>query len=168
MIDLRDQGRTAMSDITRRLRMSQASGLRTVDADGNFVALGNNPVTSIVYQMATDADGNGVAVSQDMSLGLTPQRIFALDTNDANGDGRTITQLVELQADGTFIRVLSNNISPVVATADAGPYYGAPAGGLVFQDVGTGIQVTLILRKRADGVGPTMVTRLDQIVSPRN
>src|SRR5690606_12547026 len=120
---------------------------QTLDAGGNPVPLGGGPVTSIVYQRPDDLDGNGNALDAAMNLELRPARIFTIDTNDANGDGRTVTQLVELNADGSFRRVLCNNVSPAVAPQGGAGFYDAPLGGLTFQQVGGGIQITLIQRR---------------------
>lgn len=165
LIMLRQESRLAMQSIVQNLRMAQAASLQT-NAGGGFAALDNNPTTNLAYRRVADIDGNGVALSQDLSLGLTPTLWYTLDFNDANGDGQTATQLIQLRQDGTVARVLANHISPVVVRND---FYNTPLGGLVFQDVGGGtIQVTLIMRHQPDPTGPTMVTRLDELVSPRN
>ena len=165
LIMLRQESRLAMQSIVQNLRMAQAASLQT-SVGGVFTPLDNNPTTNLAYQRVADVDGNGSALNQDLSLGLTPALWYTLDLNDANGDGQTLTQLVQLRQDGTVARVLANHISPVVVRND---FYNTPLGGLVFQDVGGGtIQVTLIMRHQPDPTGPTMVTRLDELVSPRN
>ena len=165
LIMLRQESRLAMQSIVQNLRMAQAASLQT-NAGGGFVPLDNNPTTNLSYRRVADMDGNGNALNQDLTLGLTPALWYTLDLNDANGDGQTATQLVQLRQDGTVARVLANHISPVVVRND---FYNTPLGGLVFQDVGGGtIQVTLIMRHQPDPTGPTMVTRLDELVSPRN
>ena len=165
LIMLRQESRLAMQSIVQNLRMAQAASLQT-NAGGGFAPLDNNPTTNLSYRRVADMDGNGNALNQDLTLGLTPALWYTLDLNDANGDGQTATQLVQLRQDGTVARVLANHISPVVVRND---FYNTPLGGLVFQDVGGGtIQVTLIMRHQPDPTGPTMVTRLDELVSPRN
>ena len=165
LIMLHQESRLAMQSIVQNLRAAQAPTLQT-NAGGGFAALGNNPVTNLQFQRVADIDGNGTALNQDLTTGTTQPFWYTLDLNDANGDGQTFTQLVQLRQDGTVARVLANHISPVVGTND---FYNTPLGGLVFQDVGGGsIQVTLIMRYQPDPTGPTMVTRLDELVSPRN
>ncbi len=165
LIMLRQESRLAMASIVQNIRMAQGGTLQT-NGGGGFAPVDNNPTTNLAFQRVTDLDGNGTALSLDLSLGLTPQLWYTRDLNDANGDGQTATQLVQLRQDGTVARVLANHISPVVVTND---FYNTPIGGLVFQDVGGGtIQVSLILRHQPDPRGPTMVTRLDELVSPRN
>ena len=165
LIMLRQESRLAMQAIVQNIRMAQAASMQT-GAGGVFAPLDNNPTTNLSYRRVADIDGNGVALNQDLSIGLTPALWFTRDLNDANGDGQTLTQLVQLRQDGTVARVLANHISPVVVRND---FYNTPLGGLVFQDVGGGtIQVTLIMRHQPDPTGPTMVTRLDELVSPRN
>ena len=165
LIMLRQESRLAMASIIQNIRMAQADTLQTNGGVG-FVPVDNNPTTNLAFQRVSDVDGNGTALNQDLSLGLTQQLWYTLDFNDANGDGQTATQLVQIRQDGTVVRVLANHISPVVVTND---FYNTPIGGLVFQDVGGGtIQVTLIMRHQPDPRGPTMVTRLDELVSPRN
>jgi len=165
LITLRQESRIAMQSIAQNLRAGQAISLQT-NAGGGFVALDNNPASNVQFQRVADMDGNGTALNQDTSIGLTQQFWYSRDLADANGDGQTVTQLVQFRQDGTVARVLSNHLSPVVRTPDI---YDAPLGGLVFQNVGGGnIQVTLIMRYQPDPTGPTMVTRLDELISPRN
>ena len=165
LIMLRQESRLAMQTIVQNIRMAQASSMLT-DVGGAFAPLDGTPTTTLAFRRVADMDGNGVALNQDLSLGLMPYMSFTRDFNDANGDGQTATQLVQLRQDGTVARVLANHVSPVVVRND---FYNTPLGGLVFQDVGGGtIQVTLIMRHQPDPRGPTMVTRLDELVSPRN
>lgn len=165
LITLRQESRLAMQSIVQNVRSSQASSLQT-NLGGGFVDLDNNPTSNLQFRRVDDIDGNGTALNQDLSMGLTQQFWYTVDTNDVNGDGQTITQLVQMRQDGTVGRVLANHVSPVVRTAD---FYDTPLGGVVFQDVGGGsIQVTLIMRYQPDPTGPMMVTRLDELVTPRN
>ena len=91
-----------------------------------------------------------------------------MDFNDSNGDGRTTQQLVEVLDDGTFVRMLCDNMSPAISPQGGAGYYDAPLGGIMFQQVGDGIQVTLIMRRLSVVSGPTVVGRLDQLVIPKN
>ena len=161
---LNSEARQAMSSIARNLRQSQATSLLT--QNGGFVALNNLPVTNIQFLRVADVDGNGSAIDLNFDPETTGPFWITRDTNDANGDGQTLTQLVRLDQNGQVVEVLANHISPVVVTGDM---YSAPNGGVQFQNIGGGnIQVTLILRHRADPNLPMMVVRVDEVVSPRN
>lgn len=165
LIMLNQEARVAMDSAVRNLRMSPANGVLGWDGTA-FSPLGNAPVTAIQYRRVADMDGNGVAVNQDLSLGLTPPFQLTRDLNDANQDGLTNTQLVRLDQNGNVVEVLANHLSPPMAT---GGFYTAPNGGFEVRNVGGGsIQITLIMRHRPDPASPMMVVRLDEVVSPRN
>ena len=164
VVMLNSEARQAMTSIVRNLRQSQATSLLT--NNGGFVALGNAPVTNVQFMRVADVDGNGSAVNLNFDVETTGPFWITRDTNDANGDGQTLTQLVRIDQNGQVVEVMANHISPVVVTGDM---YSAPNGGVLFQNIGGGnIQVTLILRHRADANLPMMVVRLDEVVSPRN
>jgi len=165
VIMLNAEARQAMISITRNLRQADASTILTNNG-GGFVAMGANAVTNLRLQRVEDIDGNGNALDAAFNPELSQPFWITRDTNDANADGLTLTQLVRLNQAGQVVEVLANHISPVVVTGDM---YSAPNGGVLFQDIGGGsIQVTLILRHRADANLPMMVVRLDEVVSPRN
>lgn len=165
VVMLNAEARTAMQSIVRNLRQAQATTI-TTEAGGVFAALGAGAVTNVQFARVTDLDGNGNALDIDLDLETDGPFRIVTDTNDANGDGLTTTQLVRLDAAGTVVEVVANHLSPAVVTADI---YSAPQGGILFQDIGGGsIQVTLILRHRADVELPMMVVRLDEVVTPRN
>jgi hypothetical protein len=154
-----------MSTIVRNLRQADDATILTNNG-GGFVALGAGAATNIQFQRAEDVDGNGNSLDVNYNLELSQPFWITRDTNDANGDGQTLTQLVRLDQAGQVVEVIANHISPVVVTGDM---YSAPNGGVLFQDIGGGnIQVTLILRHRADVNLPMMVVRMDEVVSPRN
>lgn len=165
VVMLNAEARTAMQSIVRSLRQAPATTIES-EANGAFAALGNAAVTNVRFERVADVDGNGNALDEDMNVETDgPFRIVA-DTNDRNGDGLTTTQLVRLDAANAVVEVLANHLSPAIVTADV---YSAPQGGVLFQDIGGGrLQVTLILRHRADVQLPMMVVRLDEVVSPRN
>ncbi len=165
VVMLNAEARTAMQSIVRNLRQAPASTIET-GANGAFAALGGNAVTNVRFERVTDVDGNGNALDEDLEVETDgPFRIMA-DANDLNGDGLTTAQLVRVDAANTVVEVLANHLSPAIVTADV---YSAPQGGVLFQDIGGGrIQVTLILRHRADVQLPMMVVRLDEVVTPRN
>lgn len=163
-VTLNAEARNAMEKIARNLRQSQASSLTTV-ANGATVTLGNNAVTNIGFRRVADTNNNGNALNAAMAVETAGPFRIAVDTQDRNGDGLTTTQLVRLNAANQVVEVIANHISPVVATGD---YYDASNGGILFQNIGGSIQVTLILRHQANVDLPMMVVRLDEIVSPRN
>jgi len=171
---VRDDGRFAMMEITRSIRMGFRGSM--VEAVENGGPIGATAVSSIRFRRVADEDDNGTAVNEDFSVGDSPPIVYRVDSDDINGDGLTDTQLVEL-IDGQFSRVLANYISPVFVdenNSDSGT--SAPIGGLVFQVQvdkdgkplsDKGIQVTVITRKQVIG-GPVIAARLDQLVTPRN
>lgn len=164
-IMIRQESRIAMQNIVNNLRAAQFASIQTNGPLG-LAPLGPGPTANLQYRRIMDTNGNAIALNQDMSVGLSQPFTYALDLNDANGDGVAGTQLVQLRQDGTVASVLANHISPVVRTND---FFDTPLGGLVFQDLGGGsIQVTLILRHQPSPDRPAMVTRLDEIVTPRN
>lgn len=165
LVMLNSEARQAMSSIVRNLRQADAATILS-NGGGGFAAMGANAQTNIQFQRVEDLDGNGNALNAAMNVEFTTPFWITRDTADANGDGQTLTQLVRINQAGQVVEVLSNHISPVVVTGDM---YSAPTGGALFQDIGGGnIQVTLILRHRADVNLPMMVVRLDEVVSPRN
>lgn len=165
LVMLNSEARQAMSIITRNLRQAQGTSILSNNG-GVFAAMGGIAQTNIQFRRVEDVDGNGSALDVNYDMETTGPFWITRDTNDANGDGQTLTQLVRLNAGGQVVEVIANHISPVVVTATM---YSAPNGGVLFQDIGGGnIQVTLILRHRADVNLPMMVVRLDEVVSPRN
>lgn len=163
-VTLNAEARNAMEIIARNLRQSQLSGLTTV-ANGATVTLGANAVTNIGFSRVADTNNNGNALNAAMAVETAGPFRIVVDTNDANGDGLSTTQLVRLNAANQVVEVIANHISPVVATGD---YYDASNGGILFQNIGGSIQVTLILRHQANVDLPMMVVRLDEVVTPRN
>ena len=77
-----------------------------------------------------------------------------------------MTQLVEYDVNGNLIRVLANNLSPVVNAP--GTPADAPNGGIEFLQIGNGVQVTLIF-SRQTGVNQLPLTfRMVEFITPRN
>lgn len=153
MAVVRDDGRLAMQQMARVLRMARETTIMTIDSTNTTTPLGTTAVDNIRFQPVDDVDANGVAIDTDFEVELAPIVVFALDANDANGDGLTTTQLCEFDANGAVVQVLSNNID---------------AGGLAFQETNGGVQISLQLMRPASGNRPRVVTRMDQVVSTRN
>ena len=165
LVMLNSEARQAMSTVTRNLRQAQASSIMA-NGGGGFAAMGANAENNIHFRRVEDLDGNGNALDAAGDLEVSEAFWITRDTDDANNDGITDTQLVRLNEGGAVVEVIANHISPAM---DTGDMYSAPNGGAIFQDIGGGnIQVTLILRHRADPNLPMMVVRLDEVVSPRN
>ncbi len=150
---LRDEGRTALQYVGRRLRMADSGTLVARGTDGNDEVFGNT-ATILGFQTVSDLDGNGSAVNQDYSVGLAPIAYYGPDLNDANGDGVTTRQLVEIDANGAVTRVFSRHLDP--------------NGGITFQRVNGGIAINLVMRYPAEGIRPEAVLNLSQVVDPRN
>lgn len=159
-----DQVRNATQWLMRELRQATAA---TLNANAF-------PVTSITYRRAADLDGNGTAVDAGYSLETTPVRTISRDAADANGDGRRLDQLVMIQ--GNRVTVLANNLLPDEDTSgnnalNAGEDRNANNvldRGLLFQQVGGGVQVTIQCMHRPSPREPQQLSTMRFIVVPRN
>jgi prepilin-type N-terminal cleavage/methylation domain-containing protein len=154
MAVVRDDGRIALQQMSRILRMARQTSIAFIDGEGNVVPLGNSPVDHIQFQAADDIDGNGVAVAQDFSVEWTPIIAFGVDADDANGDGYSTTQLCQFDENAGVVQVFTNHLDP--------------NGGLLFQNTNGGVQISLQLFRPASGNRAQVVTRMDQVVSVRN
>ncbi|MCH7909724.1 MAG: prepilin-type N-terminal cleavage/methylation domain-containing protein [Candidatus Hydrogenedentes bacterium] len=164
-ITIRDEARLSMQEITRNMRMCSRGTLVSWDT-GVPVPLGAAVSRSIGFQRVEDTTGNGLGVNPDLSVGLGPMMGYGVDGADLNGDGKTVTQLVEYDVNGNPIRVLANNLSPVVNAP--GTPADAPNGGIEFLQIGNGVQVTLIF-SRQTGVNQLPLTfRMVEFITPRN
>lgn len=164
-ITIRDEARLSMQEITRNMRMCSRGTLVSWDT-GAPVAMGAAVSKTIGFQRIEDISGNGVGVNADLSVGLGVMMGYGVDDADLNGDGKSTTQLVEYDVNGNIIRVLANNLSPVVNAP--GTPADAPNGGIEFLQIGTGVQVTLIFSRQI-GLNQLPITfRLVEFVTPRN
>jgi len=136
-----DEARRGMQIATRELRQAAR---RTINWTG--------APSSLTYQIVLDADGNGVGVDINGDQELSAQRTIGLDTDDANEDGVTNTQLII--TDGNVTRVLANDL--------------VPGTGIQFGQWGNGLQITIRTQRRAGVHGPLMPSELSEIVIPRN
>lgn len=152
MTMLRDEGYTSLDYMGRRLRMARSATILT-DNNGTLAPLVNNVATNLRFQMATDLDGNGLAIDDEFNVELTAPLVFRSDDNDANGDGFSTRQLVHMDTNGNVVRVLSNHLRP---------------GGLSFQRTAAGIQITVALEHPGQGLRPTAAVTLSLVVDPRN
>lgn len=152
MTMLRDEGYTSLDYMGRRLRMARSATILT-DNNGTLAPLVNNVATNLRFQMATDLDGNGLAIDDEFNVELTAPLVFRSDDNDANRDGFSTRQLVHMDTNGNVVRVLSNHLRP---------------GGLSFQRTAAGIQITVALEHPGQGLRPTAAVTLSLVVDPRN
>lgn len=140
-----DSTRNGMMLVTRELRQAAVS---TITAP-------SWPATAISYQAAIDADGNGWPVDQSGALELSPVRTIGLDTDDANGDGKT-DQLVLTEAGNDSVRVLASDL--------------VPGTGARFEFIGGALRITLMSTREtaSEGASRKLVTTLTETVMPRN
>jgi prepilin-type N-terminal cleavage/methylation domain-containing protein len=153
MTTLRDDGRITMQYISRRLRNAESSLMYGVNGDTK-TALGTTPVTTIEFQTVTDTDGNGNAINTSYTVELGSALRFGPDTNDKNGDGESATQLVQFATNGNVSRILTNFLDP--------------SGGISFVRTSGGVQISLKLLRKAQGIRPQASVRMDMVIDPRN
>jgi len=137
-IIMQEEARASLAQITRDVR--QAAG-------GTVVLVNNDDLT---FQMAADADGNGIGLNADLSLGLSGVTSYRLNPSDN-------TQLIRLQTNGgtTTTTLLSSNL--------------APGSGLDFQDLGQGrLLVSLSMERQSQTNGSLVRASLFEVVTPRN
>ncbi len=91
-----DEARRGLLVISKELR--QAAGF----------SLSGLPEAELSYRVATDVNGNGLAVDASAKLELSAARILTRDFEDMNGDGRSEDQLILI--DGEVVRVLANGL----------------------------------------------------------
>lgn len=152
---LQDEGRQALQYMARRMRMADAGSIVTVATTGSpTTTFGQASTDNITFQTVGDIDGNGLAINVDFSVGLQPAITFALDINDANGDGIAEHQLVEMDAQGNITRVLCSHV------ADGGGFRLSRASG--------GILMNLVLVHEGGGTVSPSVVRMFKLVTTRN
>ena len=109
------------------------------------------------------------AIDFNMNMEWNPNMAIGMDQADLNGDGRVATEMIQSNADtNTYIRTFTANLSPVVDNGNAADVFNAPNGGVVFQRIGNGIQITMVLRKQEAPNEGTVVSRITEFVIPRN
>lgn len=144
-IILRDDARIGLSLMTRSLRMAQRTGY-LIGPEGNSITFA---------RVTSNQGGNFFPVDAEFRLLFDPPVTYALDIDDANGDGRTVTQLIQLDAQGQFVRAISNYINPTRE-----PIFTRVNGG--------GVRIVLNLSRQWSVTRPPMSARLETIVVPRN
>jgi prepilin-type N-terminal cleavage/methylation domain-containing protein len=159
-----DEARRALQQIIPDLRQAARSSINWADLPGQVVT----------YRVATDLNGNGVAVDAGGNIELSPERTIQRDVDDLTGDGFTETQLVLITGDTP--RVIANNISPWNEQPDANGVFG-PAQDLNGngrldrgfwvepRDGGLEVSVQADVRTRR---GHIMSATLTEFVVPRN
>ncbi len=159
-----DDVRVAMQRIMLELRQSARAS----------IPWNTLPGETISYQRAEDLDGNGTAVDIGGFLELGPQRTIQRDVNDANGDGRTTTQLVVIEgANATVLAngLLENEDANANGVLDAGEdenNNGVLERGVWFESVGTGLRITLQAQRLPGPRSQVVTSQLTEIVVPRN
>lgn len=142
IIGMRDEARLTAQKTSQLLRGAFTSTVAGVDLDGNDVSINglNAQAVQLTFEYPMDTDGDLVISSNAESSGTMT---LGLDLNDANGDGRTTTQIILLDADGDVLSVLSNRAVPLDIDA---------AGGFIVTNVGGGrFQVDISLRSATAG-----------------
>lgn len=163
-VTTQDDVRIAMQRIMRELRQSARAS----------IPWNTLPNTSISYRRAEDLDGNGTAVDVGGFLELGAQRTIQRDTNDANGDGLTTTQLVII--DGNQVTVLANgllenedaNADGILSAGEDSNNNGVLERGVWFEPVGSGMRITLQAQRSPGPRNQIVTSQLTEIVVPRN
>jgi prepilin-type N-terminal cleavage/methylation domain-containing protein len=154
---MQQQGRAALSEIVRNLRMADDATIQT--AAGN--AIGNAPVTSIVFRRPVDTDGNGMGIDNNGAIEWSNNITYTVNP----GITARNLSLVRLDNNGNIVKNFTNFLSPV---ANSGDFYDAPNGGIEFVRTNGGIQITMILQKGTGTNEHIIRVRLDEFVTPRN
>lgn len=151
---LRDEARLGLQYMTRVLRGAEKTSLQAPDKNGELAALGDGVASTLRFQVVEDSDGNGVALNAEYELELSPPVAFVIDETDSNGDGLTDTQLVHVDEEGNVIHVISSHLRE--------------DGGISFQSVSGGIQITMCLVDDGGGVRSPTSAKVGVVVMPRN
>ncbi|HRT65809.1 MAG TPA: prepilin-type N-terminal cleavage/methylation domain-containing protein [Candidatus Hydrogenedentes bacterium] len=156
-----DDTRRAIQDIVRELRQASLGSLTGI------------PGATLTYRVATDVDGNGVAVNSSGGLELSTVRTIQRDTADLNGDGVTTSQI--LLRNGANNIVLANGVpnnedannNGVLDAGEDANRNGRLDRGIWFTRTGSAVTVTLQSQQRLRR-GTLFVTTLSETVVPRN
>lgn len=159
-----DEARRGMQFVVRELRQSARS---TIPWHGL-------PSNTLTYQIAVDADGNGVAVDINNNLELSAVRTIGPDLGDVNGDGLTWQQLI--MTDGVNTRVIANDLTPnedansdgILAAGEDLNANNTLDHGVWFEQSGNGLAITIQTQRRGGAQGTMMSTSMTEIVVPRN
>ncbi|HNR34734.1 MAG TPA: prepilin-type N-terminal cleavage/methylation domain-containing protein [Candidatus Hydrogenedentes bacterium] len=131
------------------------------------------PGPSLSFQIATDTDGNGVALARNGTVELSDVRNIRRENDDENGDGVVNSQLLLFKGDA--MRVLCNGLTP---NEDANGNGVLDDGedlngnkrldrGIWFESAGKAVRVT-IDTQFPDTRGHWYTATLTQDVIPRN
>lgn len=177
-VKMRDEARTGLNHVTRNLRMADsrnAGELLYETAGGVVVDMSEGTLVegdifdNITFRRPIDADNDGTPFEANTTnVEWSDPVTITLDRDDTNGDG-DIWQLVQLDENGNFTRLLVDDISPVVNSGAGGDYDTSSLGGAFFTilDAKT-LQITLIQRRQLGPGMTTIVSRYDDYVSIRN
>ena len=162
---------TANDEARRALQMLVPDLHQAVRMSINWATL---PGETLSYRVAADVDGNGYAVDKNGKLESSTPRVISRDTNDLNGDGQTLNQLIAVS--GGNVSVLANNLAPESEQADASGLFGEAQDtngngrqdrGVWFEPWGHGLRIT-IQTVGVDRRGHRLPITLQEIVQPRN
>lgn len=139
---------------------------------------GELPGEVLTYRVATDNDGNGLAVDSDINIEMSGIHTVQRDTNDINGDGRGADQLVLIDAstEPPTVTVLANGV--LEANEDAGedgilgPLEDTNGNGRLDQGFfvearGRGLVIT-IGAEHGTRKGHDIISSMTEYVVPRN
>lgn len=152
-----DEARRALLAVIPRLRQAQDSTINKDALPGDVLS----------FQMPDDLDGNGSAVNVGGDLEVGDIITIRRDTDDANLDGITTSQLIMVQGD--VVTVLANNLSPDAGPAPVAEGEPEPANtaGFWVQEQSGGVLVTI----RTQGTsrrGHVIRQEFSELVNPRN
>ncbi len=162
-------GRRALLELVPELRQAGRMSINWTDLPGE----------SITYQVAEDADGNGVAVNAGAALELSALRTIQRDVDDLNLDGKTLGQLIMIdsaKAEGENITVLANYLVPISETTDSLGVFGPAQDtngngrldqGIWFEPFGSGLLLTVQTQGETRR-GHMLISEASAFVNPRN
>lgn len=159
-----DEARRALQALVPDLHQAARSSVNWAELPGEVLS----------YRVAADIDGNGAAVDEGGELELSAPRVISRDTQDINGDGKMLDQLVV--ASGGNVTVLANELSPESEQPDEAGNFGEAQDtngngrmdrGIWFEPWGRGLRVT-IQTHGADRRGHDLSVTLQEIVYLRN
>ena len=129
---------------------------------------------SLSYRMPSDQDGNGITLDSELRLENSSIRTLSRDVSDLNGDGLSLTQLI-LNIDGQ-ITVLANKLTlnedsngnNVLDSGEDLNGNGKLELGFYVSKEAKGIHLVLESNKTPSSQGRIAISRVEQIIIPRN
>lgn len=156
-VELNESARESLNAIVTELRQAQRL---SISSNNTF------PGNTLKYRVASDVDGNGTAVNKSGSIELSPQRTIQRDTNDVNGDGLTVSQLVILEGNAVR-RVLANNLNSGTETNTDSNSNGRLDRGFWVSNAGGTLTVSVQTEEQLNN-GRSIAKTYSAVVRPRN